>query len=141
MVPHTPLVLVVGGDMFTRALLRSTLAMLRYDSYLATIDTLTMAPTPPEVTALVLVYPAASMSFSRTLIRLRHLGYQAPAILLSARPSRALRRQAFMRGVLDVVSLPVEPRELRARLHAAAQEPGRYDSAVGLVEMLHADDK
>lgn len=129
--------LVVGGEAPTRALLRSLLSAIGSESYeVASLDALAMAPSPAETTALVLITAEATTPFSRLLIRLRRLGYQAPAVLLAHRPSRALRRRALALGVVDVVGLPADPRELRVRLRVAFQEPGPE----GLLTMLPPDD-
>jgi len=117
-----PLVFLIGGDAPTHTMLR----FLLEDSGRQVID----APTVAGLLALLnkwgagLVIIIAGMGGARhdgagTIAALHQAGYYVPTLLLTRGTDHAVRRRAFALGVLDIISLPAVPRDLRARLLAA----------------------
>ena len=122
--PRTPLVLILGADAPTRVLLRSLLDALGADcTEVAPLDALATALPPAETLALVVAQPDPSVPIGPLLTRLRQHGYQGPIIVLASQASDALRQQAFILGVADVVSLPADPTDLRVRLRVLLPTP------------------
>lgn len=122
-VETTPLALVVGGDVSTRATLQALLAEEGYRvSESASIGAIAVSD-PAEVAALIIIRDGLHTSTSRVLLALRRLGYHAPTVLLVQSLSVRLRERAFALGVVDVVTLPAERHELLVRLRVALKAP------------------
>lgn len=116
-----PPVFLIGGDAPTHTMLR----FLLEDSGRQVVD----APTVAGLLALLnrwgagLVIVIAGMGGARhdgagTIAALHQAGYFVPTLLLTRSTDHAVRRRAFALGVLDIISLPAVPRDLRVRLLA-----------------------
>lgn len=131
--PHiAPVTLLVGGDGPTRDLVRFLLADIGCDAIEAeTADALDPAIHTRNIALLVLVAEGPAEAVAHTLAGLHRAGYHVPTILLAHDVTPPLRRQAFALGVLDVISMPADTRDLKARLcvvlgdETAHGKPGR----------------
>src|SRR5579864_8674545 len=108
-----PCALVVGGDGPTHLMLRSLLTR-EGCAVVAVDDVDAVAPAAPLTLVAVVAGPSDPQTLA-TLASLRRRGYQAPTVVLSTAPSRALRREAFALGAADVMTLPAHAIDLGAR--------------------------
>ncbi len=127
----TPVVLMIGRDAVMRTLVRFLVQDEGCEVVEVTAVTALIAALRARPVALVVVVEDAMVDGNATTRAVRDVGYCPPIILLTRGPDRATRRRALALGVLDIIGLPVSPRDLQARLGAALQDQRRRQARAG----------
>lgn len=135
---NAPLVVILCRDAMTRLMLR----FLLLDEGCEVVEMSDAAavvtmPRREEVNLLV-VAGEPKEDIGSTLALLHRSGVHLVTALLTRGADLQVRQRAFGLGVLDVVSLPANPRDIQARLRAVLRDPARHAPAHTATEVLRA---
>lgn len=127
-VAGTRTVLLVGDDISTHTVLRPLLVEEQYVVRAAgTLESVAAGARLPALALVLLVLDAGMADLGAMQATLQRLAQRAPMLVLAHGTTMALRRDAFALGAVDVVTLPANPRDLRARLRAALGEQAAWE--------------